>query len=523
MIQKRPQIINIVNFVRGVEPRLTMDLKKPLAEQMSLLRKHHLPATFLLQYDALIQEDFRALVAPYPGEKIELGAWLEICEPLCEAAQVQWKSKNHYPWDWHCDSGFTIAYSRLERKALIDAYMAKFRSLYGVYPRSAGCWFMDAFSLSYLQKKYHLVAFCVCRDQWGTDGYNLWGGYYSQAYYPSKKNYFMPAQHRREQIDLPLFRMLGSDPIHQYDAGRDLTFNPSSWQPVLTLEPVYPSAGGTKEWVDWFFKENFNGHCLSFAYAQAGQENSFGWERMREGYCYQTEKIAQEVAARHLVCWTLEECGKYVLAHNKKTPSTSVMAFSDWSKENKRSLWFDSRFYRLNLVYDDSRAWIRDAFAFNENLVEPFHVSISTSPSCFYEGLPLIDGYRWSGEGVEAGAFFVGPEGSSLRLEKVELVKEEKKGFVIRLLFASGLVIQARIFEKGVAFLSTRKKPFGLRLQGLQNEFVPSCSFNGREIGLRYHDFDYCLSLKKGFFRKGKEKGVFGTFVSENGMLILHF
>ena len=29
----------------------------------------------------------------------------------------------------------------------------------------------------------------------GTDGYTLWGGYWNQAYYPSRLNSYMPAQH----------------------------------------------------------------------------------------------------------------------------------------------------------------------------------------------------------------------------------------------------------------------------------------------------------------------------------------
>ena len=80
---------------------------------------------------------------------------------------------------------------------------------------------------------------CICKEQIGTDGYTLWGGYWNQAYYPSRLNAFMPAQTERLQIDVPIFRMLGSDPIYQYDCGRG-TFN----QPVVSMEPVYKDSGG---------------------------------------------------------------------------------------------------------------------------------------------------------------------------------------------------------------------------------------------------------------------------------------
>lgn len=79
------------------------------------------------------------------------------------------------------------------------------------------------------------------------------------------------------QIPVPVFRMLGSDPLYQYSAGVA-----GNGQPVITLEPVYEGiGGGSREWVDWFLRENFgDGPHFALSYAQAGQENSFGWERI---------------------------------------------------------------------------------------------------------------------------------------------------------------------------------------------------------------------------------------------------
>lgn len=85
------------------------------------------------------------------------------------------------------------------------------------------------------------MASCNCKDQYGTDGYTLWGGYWNQAYYPSRLNGYMPAQTQEGQIPVPVFRMLGSDPIYQYDTGLG-----HSIQGVITLEPVYGDAGGSE-------------------------------------------------------------------------------------------------------------------------------------------------------------------------------------------------------------------------------------------------------------------------------------
>lgn len=37
-------------------------------------------------------------------------------------------------------------------------------------------------------------------------------------------------------------------------------------------------------------KENFNGKCLSFGYAQTEQENSFGWQKMKDDLRYKFGK-----------------------------------------------------------------------------------------------------------------------------------------------------------------------------------------------------------------------------------------
>lgn len=53
-----------------------------------------------------------------------------------------------------------------------------------------------------------------------------------------------PAQSDGMQINTPIFRMLGSDPIYQYDFGLDLNMGATDIQGVVTLEPVYTGNSG---------------------------------------------------------------------------------------------------------------------------------------------------------------------------------------------------------------------------------------------------------------------------------------
>ncbi len=67
------RIMNIVNFVRGLEPRCEMDLYTPVVEQIKYNKEYDVHATFLLQYDAMLRQDFRNLFLQERDEKN--GAW----------------------------------------------------------------------------------------------------------------------------------------------------------------------------------------------------------------------------------------------------------------------------------------------------------------------------------------------------------------------------------------------------------------------------------------------------------------
>ena len=56
---ERRQIANIIFFIRAVEPREPeLDMVDTVRRQLELVRQYRFPATFLLQYDALIRSDY---------------------------------------------------------------------------------------------------------------------------------------------------------------------------------------------------------------------------------------------------------------------------------------------------------------------------------------------------------------------------------------------------------------------------------------------------------------------------------
>jgi len=400
---KGPRIVNIVNFIRLLEPRdsaITEDvLYQTVVKQVDLMKKYHLRGTFLLQYDALLDSRYQKLLKSLPRNSFEIGAWWEIPQPLVENAGLKWRGR--YPWDWRANIGFSTGYTPREREQLADVYMRDFKKIFGYYPKSVASWFIDVHTLNYLYQKYHIVASANCKDQYGTDGYTLWGGYWNQAYYPSKVNAYMPAQNEANQIPVPIFRMLGSDPIRQYDEGLG-----HQRQGVITLEPVYPHAGGDSTWVNWFFKQFVNGAALSFSYTQAGQENSFTWPAMAKGLELQFPLIKKLSDQKKIRVETLAESGQWFKDQYKVTPSTAVTATEDMPGGNARTVWFDSRFYRANLLWENGTLRFRDIHLFNEKLRSKYETEVATSNECTFFTLPAVDGYLWSTPDKFAGLKF---------------------------------------------------------------------------------------------------------------------
>src|SRR6185437_2737072 len=174
-------------------------------------------------------------------------------------------------------------------------------------------------------------------------------------------------------------------------------------QGVTTLEPVYKHAGGDSTWVHWFFKELVNGASMAFGYTQAGQENSFTWDAMKEGLQLQFPLIEKLRDEKKIRVETLAESGKWFKENFKVTPATSVTVNSDLPGGKDKTVWFDSRFYRANLLWENGALRIRDIHLFNERFPSVYEKHVATSNECSFFTLPVVDGYLWSNKQQTAG------------------------------------------------------------------------------------------------------------------------
>jgi hypothetical protein len=336
------------------------------------------------------------------------------------------------------------------------------------------------------------VASCNCKDQVGTDGYTLWGGYWNQAYYPSRLNAYMPAQTRAAQIDVPIFRMLGSDPIYQYGNSPGM----------FTLEPVYPTAGGSADWVGWFMNNLITQPSLAFGYTQAGQENSFGWDAMQKGLTLQVALLAQEAKAGEIQVETLAQAGEWFRHHYALTPATSVVALDDWRNENRKSVWYDSRFYRLNLLWENGTFGIRDLHCFDEKVVSANHDSALLEKSLSCETLPIMDGCWTASEKTGIWPKLLLPDGEKILMKPngPPIVQElNATDLSIKVNLQDGGIFSVVCGEANITFTGVDRQDqplhWALDLVGGASQQSLIHGIKTDRVLYRYHGTNYQLSM----------------------------
>lgn len=518
-----PKIVNIVNFIRLLEPRIpefTEDvLYETVVKQVELMKKHNLSGTFLLQYDALLDSRYQKLLKALPKNSFEIGAWWEIPQPMVEKAGLKWRGR--FPWDWHAHVGFSTGYTPEEREKLADVYMGDFKDIFGYYPKSVASWFIDAHTLNYLYEKYKIVASANCKDQYGTDGYTLWGGYWNQAYYPSKVNSYMPAQNEENQIPVPIFRMLGSDPVRQYDRGLG-----SDRQGVVSLEPVYKDGGGDLTWVDWYFEQFIEGEAMEYAYTQTGQENSFTWDAMSKGFEIQMPLIARLRDEKKIKVETLAESGKWFHDKFAITPATSVTVTKDLKGSNRKTVWFNSRFYRINLLWEDGTLRFRDIHLFNENLPSAYLNERAVSNECSFFTLPFVDGYIWSKPGEIAGLRFkVSIDGKETLLEGGNPTATNPMEGKLEIAWPLKNVEGALVMEidermANIRYEGQKEIDWFLDLTTGNDVELPFTNIALNNIDGRFEKMDYSVKAEKGSFSVPNDKTVFRITPKKNAIIL---
>ena len=88
--------------------------------------------------------------------------------------------------------------------------------------------------------------------------------------------------------------------------------------------------------------------------------DSFTWAAMAKGFRIQMPLIAKLRDENKIRIETLGESARWFRERYKTTPATSVTVSEDLGNSDRKTAWFNSRFYRANLLWEKGRLRIEE-------------------------------------------------------------------------------------------------------------------------------------------------------------------
>jgi hypothetical protein len=495
--------INIMNFIRAEEPRERTDLMEPVRRQMALIKAHNFPATWLLQYDALVEGPFVEFLKSEMPADHEVGVWFEMNRKICDDAGIAWRGNPDWEWDYHVPVAYAIGYTPEERRKLADTAAATFKRVFGHDLKSVASWNLDAVTVGHFSDHYGIDAFGNCRDQLATDGFTIWGAPIA-GYYPNRLNAWSPAVEAKNQIASPIFRLLGQDPVYYYD---------NSISAPDTMETVWPT-GRSETFNERFLDMIAHAPTQAFGYAQLGQENSFGWPSMSQAFPMQMEKLAKARSAGGLIVETMGETGRRFKRSFKSTPTQAQVMLQDpfgHTDVPQRTVWYQSKFLRANLHFRADQFYLRDLHVYNDRFVQPYLTEPVRQHGIEQRMLAVLDGYHWSDDAARGnrpgrramGRFVsISADGQETPLVMAGLPTVVDKGAELHtsVPLAGGGNFKAVFREKEIAF-HVEGAPSGSRL-AVVFEWAANRSalkdVSADRLSYSFRDFDYSVRIANG-------------------------
>src|SRR3989344_5239898 len=352
------RFVTIVNPVRI--SFYTKDLNKNLEVQNGVLKRLNLPATWLLSYDVLTQEKALETIRSFDSNQ-ELGLFLEITPDLATNAEVEYNRTA----SWHyATSVFLSGYNQEDRIKIIDILFEKFKGNFGYFPTSVGAWWIDSFSLDYMKQKYGITGNLGLADQFSTDGYKVWGTYWSTPFYPSKYHAGMPASDKSVKLDLVTLQWAPRDPLNGY-------YNSYFSTQDYLQSPVNQNTDYFKKILMLYAIRNSN----SFGQIVVGLESDLGPDAYKNEFEKQMEvvnKIKNDYGVRVV---SMSEFSDWYMKKFPDLTPISVIETTDLLGKPIKVIWYQSSYYRIGIVHnlESKETKIIDFRTYISDFQEPYY------------------------------------------------------------------------------------------------------------------------------------------------------
>lgn len=355
------QFITIVNPVRI--SAYTKNPSESLKAEYQVIKEKNLSATWLLRYDALINQSIDVAVKTMDKNQ-EFGVFLEVTPDFAKAANIDY----HDTGFWHhANSVFLSGYTQAERIKLIDTVFEKFKQKFGYYPTSVGSWWTDSYSLAYLKEKYGITANLVCSDQFSTDGYQIWGQPWQVPYYPSRFHTAILAVNESVKLDLVNIQWAARDPLNGYYNSRystqDYLVAPRS-QDISYFEKLVKL---------YSLKQREN----KFGQITIGLEADLGPAVYEGEFRKQIDFVSRLQKENEIQVLTMKDFANW---YRKSFPDLSplhLLEAEDLLGGKTKAVWYQGPRYRLFYTIDLERKeiTIRDLRIYKADYQEPYYLS----------------------------------------------------------------------------------------------------------------------------------------------------
>lgn len=371
--------VTIVHPVRGRSHWPNRSLEH-LVKQVKLSVDYQLATTWLIQYDALLDEEIVTILKKLPKNH-EIGLFLEVSEQLATDAFVPYLI-GEGSWA-RPDKVFFSGYTVFERYRMIDRLMRRFEGIFGYYPTSVGALYIDAASLAYLHEKYGISAVLTYADQYSTDNYQKWGKYFGAPYYPSRQNTLVPAQTEKNQLDVVVTQWALRDPVRGYGS----SFKESTYS--LQANDYLGHHGLNHDYFAALFAvyaETENPVSQVTIGLETGSESGPFFAELVE----QINSISNYVNQGKIKAVTMATFASW-FRQNIKTNSQFVIESRDMLDSDQWALWWMTPYYRVGLLLQDGKLILRDLKIYDQSITPVDYVFADKRAVLFRTVSSLID------------------------------------------------------------------------------------------------------------------------------------
>ncbi len=269
-------------------------------------------------------------------------------------------------------------FSDEKKMEIIDDVFLKFYECFHFYPESTSCYFLDAFSINYIKKKYPSVkcavatcweegpkAYHTCNNSW----YTFMDGGPWAPWIPSKLNSHVPAKSKSDDCGLVAIPHLSRDLIACYDGnGSNFGTHPQNvlrgmiyYKDEDRIE--YPYLYNLIDEYRHLGKYN-NGFAYNMMYVGPGWLNQKGrwecnYELLAQSYLDGMKYYGELKAKGQLIDLTMSEFADYYREHHPDYLDSENALWKDiLYGSNKQYFWYIDPFMRTCLDFNQGGAMI---------------------------------------------------------------------------------------------------------------------------------------------------------------------